>query len=262
MTVFGHEMRRSRWMLLIWSTIVGGMILICMLMFPEMQGQMDGVSDLFASMGGFTEAFGMDRLHFGTVMGFYGIECGNILGIGGAFFAAFIGARMLSKEEAEHTAEFLLTHPVRRSSVVGEKLAALTTQLLLFHLICVGCSLFSFAIISERPVWDAFWLFHLAQFLLHVEIACICFGVSAFVRRGGLGCGLGLAALLYFLNIFGNISEKASFVRYITPFAYAEAADILPSVSIDAPLAALGLLYAAAGTAAAFLWYGKKDIAA
>ena len=30
----------------------------------------------------------MDRLNFGTLDGYYAIECGNILGLGGAFFAA------------------------------------------------------------------------------------------------------------------------------------------------------------------------------
>ena len=32
-------------------------------------------------------------------MGFYGLECGNILGIGGAFFAAYIGVSSLACEE-------------------------------------------------------------------------------------------------------------------------------------------------------------------
>lgn len=80
--------------------------------------------DLFDCMGSFTAAFGMDRLGFGTLVGFYAIECGNILGLGGAFFASLCAVNMLSKEERDRTAEFLLSHPVSRRRVVTEKLAA------------------------------------------------------------------------------------------------------------------------------------------
>lgn len=76
---------------------------------------MEGVSEMFASMGSFTAAFGMDRISFGTLIGFYAVECGNILGIGGAFFAAMIAINALAKEEKERTAEFLLTQPVSRT---------------------------------------------------------------------------------------------------------------------------------------------------
>ena len=99
MILFRHELRQGRKTLLIWSAVVGFMILICMLMYPEMGKQMGGIDKLFSQMGGFTQAFGMDKLNFASVMGFYGIECGNILGIGGAFFAALLGISALAKEE-------------------------------------------------------------------------------------------------------------------------------------------------------------------
>ena len=46
------------------------------------------MNEMFSSMGAFSSAFGMDRLNFGTLIGFYATECGNILGLGGAFFAS------------------------------------------------------------------------------------------------------------------------------------------------------------------------------
>ena len=149
MILFRHELRQGRRMLLIWSAVVGFMILICMLMYPEMGKQMGGIDKIFSQMGGFTEAFGMDKLSLGSVMGFYGIECGNVLGIGGAFFAA-LGISSLAKEEAGHTAEFLLTHPISRMRVTWEKLAALICQLILFNALCIACSLISFVLIGTN----------------------------------------------------------------------------------------------------------------
>ena len=74
----------------------------------------------------------MDRLNFGTLIGFYAIECGNVLGLGGAFYAALCAAAILSKEEKERTAEFLLTHPVSRIRIITEKLR--------FCLYCYCCT--------------------------------------------------------------------------------------------------------------------------
>ena len=135
MTIVRHEIRLGRIPFLIWTAAIGFMMVICIVMFPEMKGQMAGVSEVFASMGAFTAAFGMDRLSFGTFLGFYAVECGNILGLGGAFYAALTAASLLSKEEKDRTAEFLLTHPVRRGRVVLEKLAALVILITAMNLI-------------------------------------------------------------------------------------------------------------------------------
>ena len=68
--------------------------------------------------------------------------------------------------------------------------------------------------------------------------------------------------MLYFLNIVGNISDKAEFLKYITPFKYADAADVISSCSIDQKLVLVGGIYALVGVVLAFLYYGRKDISA
>ena len=94
MTLVRHELRQGRRSFLIWTAAIGFLLVICVFLFPDMKKQMDGVDDLFSSMGSFTAAFGMDRLNFGTFAGFYGVECGNILGLGGAFYASLCAAGM------------------------------------------------------------------------------------------------------------------------------------------------------------------------
>ena len=108
MTIFKTELKQSAKAFFIWTGAIVFMLLVCILMFPEMKGEMDNVTDMFSNMGDFTAAFGMDKLNFGELMGFYGVECGNILGLGGGFFAALVGISVLSKEEKEHTALPLL----------------------------------------------------------------------------------------------------------------------------------------------------------
>ena len=118
MTIFKQEVKSQKLSISIWSLSIGLLIAMCVLMYPDMKSQMDSVNDMFSSMGSFTQAFGMDQLNFGTLLGFYAVEGGNILGIGGAFFAAITAIVALMKEEKERTAEFLMTHPVSRVRVI------------------------------------------------------------------------------------------------------------------------------------------------
>lgn len=260
MTLIKHELRQGRISFLIWTASIGFLLAVCVFLYPEMKGQMEDVGDVFSSMGSFSDAFGMDRLNFGTLLGFYAIECGNVLGLGGAFFAALCGAGILSKEEKDRTAEFLLTHPVSRARIVTEKLAAVYAQIVAMNLIIYGISLGSIAAIREPVPWKELNLLHLAYFLLQAELAGICFGISAFVRRGSAGIGLGIAAGMYFLNLVANIAQAAEFLKYVTPFGYAEGADIIEKGCLDGTLVAIGLAFGAIGIGAAYGKYCRKDI--
>ncbi len=260
MTIFRLELRRGRNTFWIWTAAIAGFMMLCLFLFPEMEKEMTSISDAFASMGTFTAAFGMDKLNFGELMGFYGIECGNILGIGGAFFAALLGIAVLAKEEGEHTADFLLTHPVSRMRVSGEKLAAVMAQLIAMNVILFFCVVGSIYAIGETPSWRELALLHTAYLLLQVEIAALCFGISAFLKRGGMGLGLGIAAALYFLNLVANITDSAAFLKNITPFGYAEAADILTQSTLDCSRLAIGGAITVTALAVGLLHYRRKDI--
>lgn len=260
MTLVRHEWKQSRTSLAIWTSSIAALLAICVFLFPEMKAQMSTVSSLFASMGAFTAAFGMDRLNFGALDGYYAVECGNILGLGGALFAALCAVNMLSKEERGRTAEFLLTHPVRRARVVSEKLLAVLIQIAVMDLVIYAVAVGSIAAIGESVPWREINLLHLAYALMQLEIAGICFGLSAFLRRGGLGLGLGIAAMMYFLNLIANIAKSAAFLKYVTPFGFCDAADIMTRGSLDWPKVAVGMAICAVGIAAAYWEYGQKDI--
>ena len=260
MTLIRHELRRGWKALLIWTGSIGAFIVICLLIFPEMKNQMDSISTLFASMGAFTKAFGMETLNFGTLTGFYGIECGNILGIGGALFAALLGISALSREEKDGTAELLLTHPLSRAEIVTEKLVAVLIQIVILNAVVFLLAIGSIACIGEAVPWKEVGLLHLSFFLLQLEIAAVCYGISACIWRGGMGIGLGLAIALYFLNIVATLTDKAKFLKYITPFGYADGADIISKGSIPGIRVLIGMVFAAAGIALAYWKYCRKDI--
>lgn len=260
MTVFKHELRQGRSALIIWTAAISFMLGICIVIYPEMSTQMGDISAMFADMGSFSQAFGMDRINFGEFLGFFGVECGNVLGLGGAFFAALLGISALAKEEKEHTAEFLLTHPVSRTRIITEKLCAVIAQIVILNLAVIAVTALSVLIIGEEADIKTFALLFLSFFLMQLEVAAVTFGISAFLRRGSLGIGLGLAAVFYFMNIVANLIDETKFLKYITPFGYTESADIIADGALNGGYLAVGMALAAIGVILAFWKYGRKDI--
>lgn len=260
MTIVKHELRQGKVSFLIWTASIGFLLAVCVFLFPEMKGEMDKISDMFSSMGSFTAAFGMDRLNFGTLMGYYSTECGNVLGLGGAFFAALCAVGILAKEEKGRTAEFLFTHPVSRVRIITEKLIAVLIQITIMNLVIYALSVGSMAIIGEDIPWKELSLLHLAYYILQVELAGICFGISAFIRKGSIGIGLGIAAVMYFLNLIANITKTVEFLKYITPFGYCDGADIVTDGRLNGIRVAIGIAIGVIGIAAAYMKYTKKDI--
>ena len=260
MTLVKHELKQGKILFMIWTAAIGFLLVICVFLFPEMNGQMESVNDVFASMGSFTEAFGMDRLNFGSLVGFYAVECGNVLGLGGAFYAALCAAGILSKEEKDKTAEFLLTHPVSRKRIITEKLVAVLLQITAMNIIIYAVAVGSIAAVGEEIPLKEISLLHLAYYLLQIELAGICFGISAFLRKGSAGAGLGIAAMMYFLNLIANIADVAELLKYITPFGYCDGADIVTNGRLDGGMVAIGAGIGIGGIMIAYLKYTKKDI--
>ena len=259
-TLFLHEIKRNKISLIVWSYALAFMLGVCVFIYPEMQSQMGEITEMFADMGSFSDAFGLDQLNFGEFMGYFSVECGNTLGIGGAMLAAIVGIGALSKEERDHTAEMLLTLPVSRNRIVTEKLLFATFHVFLVNaIVTVVCLLGALAISAEANYWKMLLIF-LVYFIVQIEIMAITFCISAFIRKGGLGIGIGISFGFYFISIFANLSEEVEFVKYITPFAIADTGRIVSEGTVDLIALLIGIAVIAASVFVAYWQYDRKDI--
>ncbi|NLW52166.1 MAG: ABC transporter permease subunit [Tissierellia bacterium] len=260
MPIFSHELRISKKSFMIWAIILSAFILLMMVMYPQMQTDMKNLSDSFSNMGAFTKAFSLDKLDFSTSIGFYAIEAGNILLIGTSLFAALIAIQVLSKEEGNETAEFLYSHPISRKKVYLEKVLAIFAQILLLHIILFLVGILSFKVIGESVDFEKLSLLHLTAFIMNIQIASICIMVSAFSGTNSFGLGLGIALILYFLNIAINITDILEPARWLTPFAYTEAATIINDGSIELALIGVGMLISLISLIIGLIVYDRKDL--
>lgn len=260
MTIFKHELKSDRTSLIIWSAVIAFLLAVCVFIYPEMAEQMGELEEMFNNMGAFSDAFGMEALTEGGFLGFFSLECAEMLGIGGALFAAILGIGMLSKEERIGTAELLLTHPVTRTRVVSEKLLALAAEIIIFNLVQIAVTALSILAIGEEVEVGKLSLIFLSFLILHLEVAAISFGISSVLRRGGIGISIGIALLFYFVSLAANISESLEFMKYLTPFAYTDGAYIIEHTNLDWKYVIIGAVVSVASILAAYRIYTRKDI--
>ncbi|MGN0389650.1 MAG: ABC transporter permease subunit [Wujia sp.] len=262
LTIYKQELKTYIKSLLIWTIAVGGMSFMCILLFSSLKDSMEGMAETYASMGAFSDAFGMNKLSIATISGFYATEVGTIHGLGGAMFAAIVSMVMLSKEEDGHTSEFLFTLPVSRGKVITAKLAATVTNILAFNVLCVGLYILGFAILGEHVPAKEFLLFHLMQFVMQLELAGICFGLSACMKKNKLGIGLGVVLMFYAYDLIARVIPDLSDYKVIGPFAYANAADIFSSGELELTALIIGLVLLVGSFITAYAVYTKRDLAA
>ena len=260
MTLFRHELKSGRISLLIWSLAVSFMLLISVLIYPVMETQMGDLEEMIGQMGDLSGALGLDVSVYGSFWGYLGTELGDTLGLGGALFAALISISMISKEEKDRTAEFLLTHPISRAKILTSKLCAMAVPILVFELCSFIATILGVLLIGQELKIGTLLLLFSAYALMQLEIACICFGVSAFLRRGGVGIGLGISFGMYFLKILSNLDDDGEFLNYVTPFGYADGAAIVSDGKIEFGYLIGGIVLSLCGVVAAYLRYSKKDI--
>ncbi len=261
LTIFCHELKMQIKSFWIWFACVGGMGLVCILLFSSMEGSMEEMAESMASMGAFADAFGMSKLSIATLAGFFAAEVGTIHGLGGAMFAAIISVNMLSKEEDGHTSEFLFSLPICRSKVLTAKWGAITCILVAFNLLCGGLYWSGIVVLGEEMPLQEFLLFMVMQTLMHLEIGTICFALSAAMKKNKFGIGLGVVLMVYVCDMIARVVPDIKDVKVVSPFSYANAADILSAGSVELIPVLIGIGVMAVCIGLAYLVFTKRDLA-
>lgn len=260
MILYKHEMKMNRKSLLIWTLSVGLICFGCILLYTSLEDSIQGIADSFSDLGAMSAALGMDKLSLATLKGYYATEIAMMHSLGGAMFAAILGTGLLAKEESGHTAEFLCVLPIERGRIVWGKYLALVSNIAVLNIVCTGLYLCGFVMMGEPVDGKEMALYHLAAALMQLEVGTVCFFLSACVKKSIMGAGLGLTLLLFAADMMCRIVPAIEELKYITPFYYANAADIFTDGKMDAGMAAAGVGIIVIFYAAARWVYCKKDL--
>lgn len=258
-TIYKNEIKMSIKTLLLWTLSVAALSFLCIIMYADMKDDIAGMAEQFSSMGAFSNALGMDKLSIASLIGFYATEVGTIHALGGAMFAAIISCVVLSKEEDAHTGEFLFSLPVSKSKIVLAKLFSIFTQIILFQVLCVVIYILGFVIQGES-IPAEFYVYHSMQLVMCLQFAAMGFAFSSATPKNKLGPGLGIVLLMYAFDMMGRIILDLKDFIWLSPFSYANAADLLSGENPPALALCFGIAVTVGCLVFAFRHYTKKDL--
>jgi ABC-2 type transport system permease protein len=264
MNIFLHELKAYSKNTIIWACALAAVALMFFSMYPAFSKDVAQLKQMLNGMPpAVTKAFNLSASSFLSLLGFYAYMFLYIL-LCGAIQAMNLGLSVISKEERERTADFLLSKPVTRSRVITSKLLAVLTLLLLtdaFYLVAVR--VISMAVTADTYSIKPFLLITLSLLFVQLIFAALGVLLAVAVRRikSVSSVSLGIVFVFFFINMFGSvIGDKA--VRYLTPFKYFDSAYIIRHASYETTFVILTAAIIVLALAASYLIYNKKDIAA
>lgn len=252
MEIVKMECRKNIKTMLLYSICVASMIFLCMALFPTLKNQSAQLGEMYASMGSFSNAFGMNQVNIVSAMGYFAIECGTLLGLGGALYCGMLGIGILLNEQQSHTIEFLYTHPKTRRRILFEKFFAMVLCIAGFYVINFLTSVLSLLWLKESFSMNELLSIFLLQFILGVQIAGICFGISCFFQSGKLFLGIGIGFFFYCMDLYANMQNDAKIIRFLTPFSYANPVTVISKNVWELKYLIVGII-----ETLVFVWIGK-----
>jgi ABC-2 type transport system permease protein len=261
--IYRHEFNIRLQSALGWGFSMVMLIMVFFSFFPLFADQAALMNEMMARFPPeLTAAFGMGNMNLATVLGFFSFVF-LFVQLCLAIQASTYGFGLVSIEESELTADFLLTRPVSRTTVLTSKLLAALSSLTLTNLVVWISSIAAVLLWNDQREYSLFTLVLLLLSIAIFQLFFLSVGlvISLLVKRVrsvtpyALGLGFGTYVLSAFSGVFGDVA-----LEVITPFKHLDAAYIVNHGEYDLPLLLLNVAVSLASLAASYWLYNRRDI--
>lgn len=231
MNIYARELKAHRKSLVIWSVsmallIAGGMGKYSAGMGAGAEGFNELIGALPQSLQKF---FGVGVFDLSNVLDYFGVLF-IYLALIAAVHAAMLGAGIISKEERDKTAEFLMVKPVSRTKIITSKMFASVTIVLVFNSVTAVTSYIMLSYYANgAPFAQGLAKLMLALLAIQILFVAVGFFCAAVISKPKLSsaAATGVLLFMFMLSVMVDLSEKMASFRYITVFQYFDAKDIL-----------------------------------
>lgn len=264
-TIFRYEFSSRLRSVITWSVSVMLIILLFYSFFPVFAEEAALMNQVLANFPPQMRAiFGLNHMDLSTTLGFFSFIM-LFVQLCLAIQAGNYGFGLVSVEEAELTADFLLTRPITRRKLLSSKLLAALAGLLITNACVWGSSYLAIGLFQgDREVQSVRLLMALLTILpFQVFFLTIGLVVSLLVRRirSTTPYALGLGFGMYVLNALNGIFNEVV-VEWITPFKHFDMAAITATGVYNIPLVVFNLSLSLLALVASYWLYQRRDIQA
>ena len=261
MNIFMHELRAYRKSTIIWTI---SLIMIVLLFMSFYSSFAKDAAEFTKIMEGYPEAIrnllGVNLGNLFTILGFYSFVL-TFITLCGAIQAMNLGTSIVSKEVREKTADFLLTKPVTRTTVMTAKLLAAFISLVITNIFYLAATSFIlFQVKTGDFSFKLFIMLSLTMFFVQLLFLAVGIFISVILSKikSVLTVSLATVFAFYFLGMFSATGGEAK--RYLSPFKYFDTAYIIENSSYEATFLIAGAVIIILSIAASYYVYVNKDI--
>jgi ABC-2 type transport system permease protein len=263
--IYRHEFRIRLKSVLSWSLAVMALVIVFFSFFSVFADQAEMLNQMMDSFPPeLLAAFGMDRVDMSTVLGYFSLIF-LFVQLCLAIQAGNYGFGLVSIEESELTADFLLSKPVSRVQILTSKLLAALTSLVITNLVVWVSSFTAIEVARDGRPYEAgtLALLLLGLFIFQLFFLSVGLVISLLVKRVrsvtpySLGLGFGSYVLSAFSGMLGDVK-----LELITPFKHLDAAYIVRNAAYDTPLVLLNVTVTLVSLALSYWLYIRRDIPA
>lgn len=264
MNIYLHELKSYTRSILVWSISIFLIILVYLAAFWSIADDLGQVSDLLASFPDeLLIAFGMTDLNFSSILGMFGLVflfCQVCL----AIQASNYGISLVSIEEREFTADFLMAKPVGRSAIMTAKLLAALTALTVTNLSVWASSFLIINFLNDGPPIDTSALVLLLSSIVIFQLFFLSVGIliSLLMKRvrSVTPLSMALAFGMYVVSAFGGMLGEDT-IDLVSPFKHFEPNAIIQNGAFDLPLVVISLAAILVSIPASYWLYQRRNIA-
>ncbi len=262
MNIFFRELKANLKSLLIWSGIIGLLIMMASAKYSAFAGDPEMVKMLDSLPPAMMDAFNMRGFNLTTITGFYGIMF-VYFALMSAIAAAMWGSGTISKEERDKTVEFSLVLPVSRSRVVTAKALAALVNCIAFVLITWAISLIATRTFNpDQAFYDFLALEMQAMFVIELIFLAIGLLLGCAMKQYKLSGSTAVAIILatYFASILSGLDQRMDFLKYFTPFKYFDAGELFRTGAMDGSYLLLSAAIIVVCVALSYWAYNRRDL--
>jgi len=263
MNIYMHEFKMKLRSVLTWSVSLTLLIIIFMSLFTSLGKDAELLNETMAQMPPeLLTAFGMTGTDLSTVLGFYSFTflfCQICL----AIQAANYGFGLVSVEETDMTADFLLAKPVGRTSILTNKVLAAITSLTITNAIVWISSFIAINMFRGDKDYDTQTLMLLLLSIIIFQLFFLSVGmvISLLMKRvrSVTSASMALAFGMYVLSAFAGMLGADSF-DLITPFKHFEPNAIVANGAYDTSLVMISVVAIVVSLGGSYVLYAKRNI--
>lgn len=220
---------------LIWTLIMISLYVTVFLIYPSMVKDTAVIDEFIKTMDPkMLSIFNMDIIGFETVFGWIATEGYLMLTLVGGCYFAVLGSSIILKEEDSHTIEFLYSKPISRSKIFTSKITTGIILVILFNLMIGLTSLIGLSL-SNDLIMKKWLLISILPIFGHLFFYALSILISMFLTKTSKSIGVCLGSVFgfYFISLISSLATKVESIKYLTPFYYIEARDIILKSSIN-----------------------------